>query len=232
MKLSRNGQELRGRYRYGDTFHELTLSGSIDDSGVFELEEKNEQNVVTGKLKGVFWNPDQALGTWWSPDDVKQFPFKLESGQEYVDTVKLVSGARVYPVYREYRNASCGASVRYPQLAGTRNKPLEAAANQALRSFGQGEIDASFCAHALEFGEGLRDLGNWTSDRGYYVMGIKPPYVGLRIHETSFDDHGITVVFGDYDLGAGYAGGRLLLGIPAADAYPHFDKPLADVVLR
>jgi hypothetical protein len=79
MKLSQNGNEIRGTYSYEKVGKELQLKGTFSGEQV-TLKESDEQGNQTGVFKGRFVNPDLIEGTWTNADGTKTFPFTVRAG--------------------------------------------------------------------------------------------------------------------------------------------------------
>lgn len=77
MRLERSGSSLSGtvspKYRYAD----ITVSGTIDDNGEFELDEYDDQGNQTGIYRGRIRTDGTISGTWSKPDGSKSRPLSL-----------------------------------------------------------------------------------------------------------------------------------------------------------
>jgi len=102
MRLEKNGNALRGVYRYQKSRDNLRLSGAVTDAkGTFDLEEKNAAGAVTGHFHGVL-ESEGCKGTWTSPDGKRTLPFALGTsqgvirayGEEYPEVIALDGGMR------------------------------------------------------------------------------------------------------------------------------------------
>ncbi len=86
--LDRDGDALSGWYAYLDIGKELRLSGRIDATGGFQLDETVESKKtgrLQGKIDGGHWT-----GEWRKPDGGSPLPFTLNESR---DTLAAVSGA-------------------------------------------------------------------------------------------------------------------------------------------
>lgn len=79
MKLTQNGNEIRGTYYYEKVGKELQLSGSVSGEQV-ALKESDQHGNQTGIFKGRFVNADLIEGTWTNADGTKTFFFTVRAG--------------------------------------------------------------------------------------------------------------------------------------------------------
>lgn len=78
IRLIRDGDNLSGEIipqnRYST---QITVKGTIDDEGSFEMSEYDDQKNVTGFYKGYLYSNGKIEGTWSKPDGSKERPFSL-----------------------------------------------------------------------------------------------------------------------------------------------------------
>lgn len=67
MRLTRNGSSLGGKVVPQDRYADISVSGSIDDEGNFEMNEYSDINVITGVYRGRI-SGTTINGTWSKPD--------------------------------------------------------------------------------------------------------------------------------------------------------------------
>ena len=79
MRLSQNGNEIRGTYVYEKVGKELQLSGSVSGERV-TLKESDQYGNQTGIFKGRFVNADLIEGTWTNADGTRTFFFSVRAG--------------------------------------------------------------------------------------------------------------------------------------------------------
>jgi len=79
MRLERSGTSLTGRVFSRRSATEITVSGSIDSSGYFQMSEYSDVGVMTGSYGGRI-NPDGTMtGTWTKPDGTKPRSFFMRA---------------------------------------------------------------------------------------------------------------------------------------------------------
>jgi hypothetical protein len=181
MSLKRSGERLVGLYRYEGSSDDLELTGIISAAGAFEIDERNGDGTQTGKLKGVIASSGPIEGTWSSPDATKALPFKLHFGDTYVPVVRVGRKVRVYPVFHSYGLRTCSADVVYPQIVGMASRTQQDQTNEALRAFGQDDIDQDFCQDVPEATGDNDAFINWHGTRSYVVTALKQQLVGLYV---------------------------------------------------
>jgi hypothetical protein len=67
MNLNKTGSTLSGSYFYHGKNASLSLSGSIQNDGTFELSELTSDGLMSGKITGTIMGPDIS-GAWMRPD--------------------------------------------------------------------------------------------------------------------------------------------------------------------
>lgn len=164
---------MTGAYRYGKAQQDLRLRGTIDDDGAFELEERNEDGLVTGYWTGNQLERSVVVGVWLSPDRTKQHPLELGPG-EFTSLQRVGQKVTIFALRDAKSVPGCSYDVTLPQLANLANKTLERRVNQQLRDLGTDNIPA-FCDDTSRDAETQA-----TATRAYQVTAIRAPYVGLR----------------------------------------------------
>jgi len=92
----------------------LSLNGTLNDAGEFELKEVNKKGEETGIFKGKFINENEIEGTWINPKTKKEYPFSL----------KAVEGDVANFNFSEYHNRKC--RLREEVSGSTRKDTLKA----------------------------------------------------------------------------------------------------------
>jgi Protein of unknown function (DUF3298) len=126
MRLRREGETLTGSYFYEDVGKDLSLRGTIDGAGSFELQEFDAAGARTGLFKGNWSGPkcedcvDSLSGRWTRPDGTRPLAFTLgEFPVAFASDVRLVSK----PVRESQKGrgkwGGYEISGEYPQLLGT-----------------------------------------------------------------------------------------------------------------
>lgn len=77
VSLSRETNSLKGTYRYKSQQSDLQLTGEIDETGSFLLNEYDNNGKLTGIFEGILLD-DSMKGTWRKPDGSKSYPFSCE----------------------------------------------------------------------------------------------------------------------------------------------------------
>ena len=77
VKLTREANSLKGTYRYTSQQSNLQLTGEIDQTGQFVLNEYDNDGKLTGIFEGNL-REDNMEGTWRNPDGSKSYPFSCE----------------------------------------------------------------------------------------------------------------------------------------------------------
>lgn len=79
MRLERSGTSLSGRVFSRRSATEITVSGTIDNSGYFQMSEYSDIGVMTGSYGGRI-SPDGTMtGTWTKPDGTKPRSFFMRA---------------------------------------------------------------------------------------------------------------------------------------------------------
>lgn len=120
MILQRNGGELSGTYFYKKVGKDLTVSGTIDGAGKFNLTEKSLTEAKTGEFTGL-WSKDEEIdsivlnGTWTNPQATKTLDFFLNEQKIF-----FTNGARLTPkVFTEKNKPKFfEINAEYPELSG------------------------------------------------------------------------------------------------------------------
>lgn len=78
MNLDRAGNRLSGSYHYQGRSSTLTLSGTMDAQGLFDMSETDAAGTVTGKFAGAMKNArdeTRLTGTWRKPNSQQTLAF-------------------------------------------------------------------------------------------------------------------------------------------------------------
>ena len=123
MSLVRDGGRLSGAYFYPRVGKNITLAGTVDQSGNVELTETDESGNQTGVFKGKWEtdkdSPDPSLfaieGKWSKPDGSKSTDFYVSQ-----QPIAFTSIERVFPkVIRENnKDQHYTVEVEYPEIQG------------------------------------------------------------------------------------------------------------------
>jgi len=76
MNLNKTGATLSGSYFYHGKNASLSLSGSIQDDGTFELSEFTADGLMSGKFTGTIMG-SEISGAWMRPDGTKSMTLTL-----------------------------------------------------------------------------------------------------------------------------------------------------------
>ena len=107
MKLSQDGNEIRGVYYYEKVGKELQLNGSVTGEQV-TLKESDQNGNQTGIFKGHFVNPDLIEGTWTNTDGTKTFSFSVSASSGEPRTLQSPSS-----VEGQYKRLNARGKVDY-----------------------------------------------------------------------------------------------------------------------
>jgi hypothetical protein len=181
MKLTRDGDKLTGIYRYARSKEDLRLAGTVSPDGRFELQESDGKSHISGKFKGIFLRPSEAIGDWSSPDGKRSFAVSLERGDGYPETIALAYGGRLAPEEDHRTALNCVAEILVPQAVGLKSKDAENALNPTLRELGGGAAskEAIYC-------EGATAELPWSTESGYVVGAQRGRYVGIAFSTGGF----------------------------------------------
>ena len=124
MRLRREGEKLTGSYFYESVGKDLTLRGTIDATGGFQLQEFDAAGAQTGLFKGRWKGPEcddcveTLAGRWTRPDGTRALDFVLAEFPAY-----FTSGTRLIPksLKESRRRGKWGGyevAAEYPQLQG------------------------------------------------------------------------------------------------------------------
>lgn len=118
MNLTRDGNNLSGKYKYEKIGKDLNLSGTIDATGNFTLQETDEAGNKTGVWKGVWKETDGRVtltGKWKSPKGGSELVF---SADELV--TNFTGGAKftTKSSHEENKAKFYEISAEYPELSG------------------------------------------------------------------------------------------------------------------
>ena len=161
LQLRRDSAALDGFLRRAGSPDELRVKGLIDPFlGVFSLEERNADRVVTGRWAGAFFSPSVAAGTWTSADGTKSLPFVLKVDSNLEERViQGADGVTVRQrVVQERMSGDCRKERDYPEVHGLVPEERNAKANAALGALvgaGQAWTEGSCAAGGRRINEEL-----------------------------------------------------------------------------
>ncbi len=81
MDLWKNGNELKGSYKYAGKTESLELKGAVEPSGEFTLTESVNEKT-TGSFSGTL-SGDNISGEWSNPDGSKKMSFDAYKTAEF-----------------------------------------------------------------------------------------------------------------------------------------------------
>lgn len=128
MKLARDGDKLSGSYFYTKVGKPLKLSGKIDKSGKFTLEETDEKGKKTGEWSGTWKEDENAAGialegSWKKPSDsegdslsfyateqVVNFTGNIKFTDKTVKENQTAKRSEIFAVYPEISGVESAAS--------------------------------------------------------------------------------------------------------------------------
>ncbi len=124
VRLRREGERVTGTYFYESVGKDLSLRGTIDAAGDFQLQESDAAGAQTGLFKGKWGGPDcedcgdTLKGRWTRPDGTRPLEFVLVEYPVYFESdARLVSKS-----FKESRRrgkwGGYEVSAEYPQLQG------------------------------------------------------------------------------------------------------------------
>lgn len=87
VKLTREANSLKGTYRYTSQQAYLQLTGEIDETGQFVLNEYDNDGKLTGVFEGNLID-ETMKGTWRNPDGSKSYPFSCQENKN--ETQKIL----------------------------------------------------------------------------------------------------------------------------------------------
>lgn len=124
MRLRREGDKLAGSYFYETVGKDLSLRGTIDAAGNFQLQEFDAAGAQTGLFKGQWKGPDcedctdSLAGKWTRPDGTRPLEFVLgEFPVAFSGDTRLVSKTQKESA-RRGKWGGYEISAEYPQLVG------------------------------------------------------------------------------------------------------------------
>lgn len=124
MRLRREGDRLDGSYFYETIGKDLSLRGTIDAAGNFQLREFDAAGAQTGLFKGKWGGPtcedcgESLTGKWTRPDGTRPLEFVLGEFPAYFEgDTRLVSKTQKESA-RRGKWGGHEISAEYPQLVG------------------------------------------------------------------------------------------------------------------
>lgn len=124
MRLRREGDKLAGSYFYETVGKDLSLRGTIDAVGNFNLQEFDAAGAQTGLFKGQWKGPDcedctdSLAGKWTRPDGSRALEFVLgEFPVTFSGDTRLVSKSQKESA-RRGKWGGYELTAEYPQLQG------------------------------------------------------------------------------------------------------------------
>jgi hypothetical protein len=172
-----------GYYRYGRSETDLALAGTVDASGHFELTERAEGAVVTGRWSGVFLGRGAAAGVWSSADGKKQLPLTMRSAPPLAALVVPDGGPGVLATIEEKDEErpaghGCTNSLTWSNVMGL----VPAARNKLVND----HIRALLAQQETVQCSGTEDMLPWSTNIGVTVASQAPGFMGLTIGEGSY----------------------------------------------
>ena len=182
MRLRREGDRLTGSYFYETVGKDLSLRGTVDAAGNFQLQEFDAAGAPTGLFKGQWKGPDcedcvdTLTGKWTRPDGTRPLEFVLgEFPVAFSGDTRLVSKS----LKESARRGKWGGheiSAEYPQLAGAAANAAKF--NEEVRAL----VTKDVADYRKLFGDDAGQGGEL--DLSYYVSFA--------------DDSLVSIDFGDY----------------------------------
>ena len=197
MNLTRDGENLSGTYSYIKIGKDLKLSGKIDKSGKFTLEERDGAGKKTGEWNGI-WKKDGNApgiiieGDWKKPNG------KVELGFYAVQQlIEFTNGAKFTDkvIKENDKKINSDISAVYPEIgnidsAANFNKIIKKIVDESINSYKKQA--AEFAAE--DTANSANRLG-YTSDLSYDVILANDDFVSLIISNYIYlgGAHGSTV---------------------------------------
>ncbi|HVF43147.1 MAG TPA: RsiV family protein [Pyrinomonadaceae bacterium] len=219
MRLRREGDKLTGSYFYETVGKDLSLRGTIDAAGNFQLQEFDAAGAQTGLFKGAWKGPqcddcgETLTGKWTRPDGTRALEFVLGAVPIYFEgDVRLVSKTQ----RESARRGKWGGheiSAEYPQLVGAGANVSKF--NEAVRAL----VAKELADYRKQFGDDAGQGGEL--DLSYYVSFADESLVSV-----DFTDYWFYFGAGprmaaartfNYDLARGRALGLADLFKPSSD---------------
>lgn len=182
VRLRREGDKLSGSYFYETVGKDLSLRGTVDAAGNFQLQEFDAAGAQTGLFKGQWKGPEcedcgeTLTGKWTRPDGTRALEFVLgEFPVAFSGDTRLVSKAQKESA-RRGKWGGHEISAEYPQLVGSGANVAKF--NEAVRAL----VTKDVADYRKLFGTGEGEGGEL--DLSYYVSFA--------------DDSLVSVDFSDY----------------------------------
>ena len=197
MNLTRDGENLSGNYSYTKIGKNLKLSGKIDKSGKFKLDETDDAGKKTGEWNGTWKNDKNAPGIviegdWKKPNGKDELGFfAVQQFVEFTNGAKFTDKV----IKENDKKINSDISAVYPEISG-----VDSAAkfNGTIKNIIEESIN-SYKKQAAEFAaederNSVKRLG-YTSDLSYDVVFANNDFVSLIISNYTYlgGAHGGTV---------------------------------------
>ncbi|HEV7889602.1 MAG TPA: DUF3298 domain-containing protein [Pyrinomonadaceae bacterium] len=184
MRLRREGDKLAGSYFYETVGKDLSLRGTIDAAGNFQLQEFDAAGTQTGVFKGQWKGPEcddcgeTLAGKWTRPDGTRALEFALgEFPVAFGGDTRLVSKTQKESA-RRGKWGGHEISAEYPQLVGAGANVAKF--NEAVRAL----VTKDVADYKKLFGTGEGEGGEL--DLGYYVSFADDSLVSLDFSDYWF----------------------------------------------
>jgi len=184
MRLRREGEKLTGAYFYETIGKDLSLRGTIDASGNFQLQEFDAAGAQTGVFKGQWKGPqcddcgESLTGKWTRPDGTRPMEFMLGVFPvTFEGDTRLVSKTQKESA-RRGKWGGHEISAEYPQLAGAGANVSKF--NDAVRAL----VTTKTADYRKQFGKGEGEGGEF--DLSYYVSFADDSLVSIDFSDYWF----------------------------------------------
>lgn len=184
MRLRREGDKLAGSYFYETVGKDLSLRGTIDAAGNFQLQEFDAAGAQTGLFKGLWKGPecedctDSLTGKWTRPDGTRPLEFVLgEFPVTFSGDARLVSKTQKESA-RRGKWGGYEISAEYPQLQGAGANAAKF--NEEVRAL----VTKTTAEYKKLFGTGEGEGGEL--DLSYYVSFADDSLVSLDFSDYWF----------------------------------------------
>lgn len=184
MRLRREGDKLAGSYFYETVGKDLSLRGTIDAAGNFNLQEFDAAGAQTGLFKGQWKGPDcedctdSLAGKWSRPDGTRALEFVLgEFPVAFSGDTRLVSKSQRESA-RRGKWGGYELTAEYPQLQGA--NAFVSKFNEQVRAY----VTTKTADYKKQFGTGEGDGGELHLS--YYVSFADDSLVSLDFSDYWF----------------------------------------------
>jgi hypothetical protein len=170
MRLRREGDKLTGSYFYESVGKDLSVRGTIDAAGNFNLQEFDAAGAQTGLFKGEWDGPepdcgecgDSLRGKWTRPDGTRPLEFMLGEYPVYFKSDARLVSKSFKESRRRGKFGGYEVAAEYPQLQGGGTNAAKF--NEEARALALKEIE-DFKKMVAEDGDqgGERDVSFYIS---------------------------------------------------------------------